>query len=75
MRTVNRSEIIVGFDGSPASDRALRWAAGDADPHGAKLTIVYVTTPPTRPGRSSSSAVDPTPTALSSSASTDRPAT
>jgi nucleotide-binding universal stress UspA family protein len=42
MRTVNRSEIIVGFDGSPASDHALRWAAGEADLRGAELTIVYV---------------------------------
>jgi nucleotide-binding universal stress UspA family protein len=42
MRTVNRSDIIVGFDGSPASERALRWAAREADLCGADLTIVYV---------------------------------
>ena len=42
MRTVQCSKIVVGFDGSPASDRALRWAAREADLLGAELTIVYV---------------------------------
>ena len=36
------TDIIVGFDGSPASDRALRWAAREADLRGAELTVVYV---------------------------------
>jgi nucleotide-binding universal stress UspA family protein len=42
MRTVNRSEIVVGYDGSTASDHALRWAAREADIRGAELAIVYV---------------------------------
>ena len=42
MRTVNRSEIVVGFDGSPASEGALRWAAREADLRGAELTVAYV---------------------------------
>jgi nucleotide-binding universal stress UspA family protein len=42
MRTVNRSEMVVGFDTSPASDRALRWAVREADLRGADLTVVYV---------------------------------
>jgi nucleotide-binding universal stress UspA family protein len=37
-----RSDITVGFDGSPASDRALRWAAREAELRGAELTVVYV---------------------------------
>jgi len=42
MRTVNRSEIVVGFDGSPSSQNALRWAAREADLRDAELAIVYV---------------------------------
>src|SRR5690242_11740270 len=37
-----RSDITVGFDGSPASDLALRWAAREAELRGAELTVVYV---------------------------------
>jgi nucleotide-binding universal stress UspA family protein len=35
-------EIIVGVDGSPASDRALRWAAGEANRHRSDLLVLHV---------------------------------
>jgi len=42
MRTSIRSVMIVGVDGSPASSRALRWAAREAGLRGAELTVAYV---------------------------------
>ena len=33
--------IVVGVDGSPAADRALRWAGDEADRHGVELVIVH----------------------------------
>jgi nucleotide-binding universal stress UspA family protein len=35
-------EIIVGVDGSPRSDTALRWAAHEADRHHADLLVLHV---------------------------------
>ncbi|BBX45907.1 universal stress protein [Mycobacterium cookii] len=37
--------IIVGADGSPASDAAVRWAAEDAALHHLPLTVVHVINP------------------------------
>ncbi|MGA9490690.1 MAG: universal stress protein [Mycobacterium sp.] len=37
--------IIVGADGSPASDAAIRWAAEDAALRHVSLTVVYVINP------------------------------
>jgi len=34
--------MVVGVDGSPASSRALRWAAREAGLRGAELTVAYV---------------------------------
>ena len=34
--------IVVGVDGSPASRKALTWAAGEAATHGADLLVVNV---------------------------------
>ena len=33
--------IIVGVDGSPASDSAVSWAAHDAAMHGVTLTLIW----------------------------------
>ncbi|MEY2740144.1 MAG: universal stress protein [Ilumatobacteraceae bacterium] len=38
--------VIVGTDGSPASDRAVRWAAHEARAHGALLEILHGWTMP-----------------------------
>jgi nucleotide-binding universal stress UspA family protein len=38
---VNLSRICVGVDGSPASQSALRWAAGEAAAHNAELVVVH----------------------------------
>lgn len=35
-------DIVVGVDGSPTSDHAVRWAAGEAMLRGSRLTLVYV---------------------------------
>lgn len=35
-------EIIVGYDGSPGSELALRWSARDARERGTKLTVCHV---------------------------------
>jgi nucleotide-binding universal stress UspA family protein len=37
--------IIVGVDGSGESDAALRWAASEAQRHGAKLTVLHAYEP------------------------------
>jgi nucleotide-binding universal stress UspA family protein len=37
--------IIVGVDGSPASDSAVSWAAHDAAMHGVTLTLMHVENP------------------------------
>jgi nucleotide-binding universal stress UspA family protein len=34
------TRILVGVDGSPAAERALRWAAAEADLRGAELEVV-----------------------------------
>jgi nucleotide-binding universal stress UspA family protein len=33
--------IVVGVDGSPSSDRAVRWAADEADVHGVPLVVAH----------------------------------
>jgi nucleotide-binding universal stress UspA family protein len=33
--------VVVGVDGSPSSERALRWAADEADRHGVALVVVH----------------------------------
>ncbi len=38
--------IVVGVDGSPGSDAALRWAADHAPALGAGLVVVHCWTPP-----------------------------
>ncbi len=37
--------IVVGYDGSPGSELALRWAAREAHDRGARLTICYAWAP------------------------------
>jgi nucleotide-binding universal stress UspA family protein len=39
--TARTSVIIVGVDGSPGSDRALAWAADEADRRGSLLRVVH----------------------------------
>jgi nucleotide-binding universal stress UspA family protein len=39
------SPIVVGVDGSPPAEHALRWAAGDAVRHGRPLRIVHAAEP------------------------------
>lgn len=45
--------VVVGTDGSPASDTAVRWAGDEADRHGVELTIIhgweYLYLPPEAP--------------------------
>ncbi len=43
--TTKRYGIIVGVDGSPASDAAVGWAAHDAAIRGVPLTLVHVENP------------------------------
>jgi nucleotide-binding universal stress UspA family protein len=43
--TTKRYGIIVGIDGSPASDAAVSWAAHDAAVRGLPLTVVHVESP------------------------------
>lgn len=38
-------EVVVGVDGSPGAERALRWAAAEADRAGARLTLVEAWSP------------------------------
>jgi nucleotide-binding universal stress UspA family protein len=33
--------VVVGVDGSPSSERALRWAGDEADRHGVPLLVVH----------------------------------
>lgn len=35
------NRIVVGVDGSPEADDALRWACDEADLHGVELTVVH----------------------------------
>lgn len=35
------TSVVVGVDGSPASDDALRWACDEADLHGVELVVVH----------------------------------
>ena len=43
--TTKRYGVIVGIDGSPASDAAVSWAAHDAAIRGLPLTLVHVENP------------------------------
>ncbi len=38
--------VVVGVDGSPSSDLAVRWAAREATMRNVPLTLVHVSTPP-----------------------------
>src|SRR5271166_6328530 len=42
---VTRSRILVGVDGSAASDAAVRWAAREAAMHGLPLRLLHVVAP------------------------------
>jgi nucleotide-binding universal stress UspA family protein len=42
---VVHSGIVVGTDGSPSADAAIRWAAKDAEMRNAHLTVVYAVAP------------------------------
>lgn len=44
--TALRKGIVVGYDGSPGSDQALRWAAEESRAHGCTLTICLAWLPP-----------------------------
>ena len=46
--TTKRYGIIVGVDGSPASDAAISWAAHDAVMRGVSLTLMHVQDPVSR---------------------------
>jgi len=35
-------KVVVGVDGSPHSEAALRWALADAEKHGGQVTAVFV---------------------------------
>jgi len=45
LELVGRSGVVVGIDGSPVSEQALRFAAREADRLGERLTAVSVWTP------------------------------
>jgi nucleotide-binding universal stress UspA family protein len=40
--TPQRNPVVVGVDGSPGSDAAVRWAAGEARRRGSSLRVVHV---------------------------------
>ncbi|GAA2756464.1 universal stress protein [Actinopolymorpha rutila] len=42
------SRIVVGFDGSPCSERALEWAAGEARVHHSRMEVICAWEPVTR---------------------------
>lgn len=42
VRPLGLAPIVVGYDGSPASDAAARWAAGTAQRSGRGITLVHV---------------------------------
>lgn len=42
---ITRSRILVGVDGSSASDAAVRWAAREAAMHSLPLTLLHVVVP------------------------------
>jgi len=44
--TRSRNGIVVGYDGSPGSDQALRWAVEETRAHGCTLTICLAWLPP-----------------------------
>jgi nucleotide-binding universal stress UspA family protein len=46
--------VVVGVDGSPGSEVALRWAARDAELRNTALTMVHVVSPTSGPWRESS---------------------
>jgi nucleotide-binding universal stress UspA family protein len=48
--TAARFGILVGVDGSPACDGALRWAAREAQMRDMPITLVHVITPALSPG-------------------------
>lgn len=57
----DRHAIVVGVDGSPEADSALRWAAQEAIARDADLQVTMVTSPPrypSRPAQSPSSGFD-----------------
>lgn len=43
------TRVVVGIDGSPASARALRWAAEEARDHGAEIYVVMAYSVPAPP--------------------------
>ena len=45
-KSISRSRIVVGVDGSPASKVAVYWAACDAAMRNIPLTVVHVLAPP-----------------------------
>jgi nucleotide-binding universal stress UspA family protein len=47
--------IVVGVDGSPASRKALTWAAAEAAGHGADLVVIEVWEPTVLPAAGSAS--------------------
>lgn len=49
------NRILVGFDGSPASRKALEWAGDEAVRHGSELVVLtaWLPTPPPLAGTSS----------------------
>lgn len=44
--TALRNGIVVGYDGSPGSDQALRWAVEETRAHGCTLTVCLAWLPP-----------------------------
>jgi len=40
-RALSGAEVVVGYDGTPASEGAVRWAAAEAERLGSPLTVLY----------------------------------